>query len=342
VDDLYVGIVPFAQSVNVGTNRTGWSSDYAIRAALDNCIGSTTSGTPKCPTSGNNGLVTMSSVDTPTRPKVSTRTSPVTLVDDWMYSPKAGWYFANHKWGGCFEERYATGDDITDKPPTTSKFKVYFFPDKAPDSSDQHNNWLDNSTGNNLTTTSLSANTSCPPAVVTPMTNVKATLTTAIGNLKAAGNTILPTGLVWGWRMLSPDWRNQWGGTMDANNLPLDYDEPLSQKAVIFMTDGINDVDPDYGPYGPLSAGNLGTTNESTAETVKLRDKTLAVCNSLKSKGVIIYTIVFGNESNAATKTMLKTCASEDDFFFDSPSKAALQSAFRAIGDSLSKLRVSK
>jgi hypothetical protein len=278
----------------------------------------------------------MSSIDTPTRPKVSTRSNPVTLVDDWMYSPKSGWYFGSHKWGGCFEERYATGDDITDKPPTTSKFKVYFFPDSS------GNNWLDNNTGDNWTTTSLSANTSCPPAVVTPMTNVKATLTTAISNLKPAGNTILPTGLVWGWRMLSPGWRNLWGGTMDANNLPLDYDEPLSQKAIIFMTDGKNEVDMDYGPYGPISAGNLGTTDENTANTVKLKAKTLAVCNAVKAKGIIVYTVVFGSGSDAATKTMLRTCASEDDFFFDSPTKAALQAAFRAIGDSLSKLRVSR
>ena len=112
--------------------------------------------------------------------------------------------------------------------------------------------------------------------------------------------------------------------------------------AVIFMTDGKNDIDPTYGPYGPLSANNLGTTNETTAETVKLRDKTLLLCTKLKENGVLIYTIVFGNDSNAATKTMLKTCASEEDFYFDSPSKAALKAAFRAIGDSLSKLRVSK
>jgi Flp pilus assembly protein TadG len=355
VDDLFVGIVPFSQSVNVGTNRTGWSSDYATRAAKDNCIGTTsTSSTPHCPTTGNNGRVTMASIDSPTRPSISTRTNPVTLVDDWMVGPTGNslpsTYKYTHAWGGCFEERYASGDDVTDETPDNEPFKVYFYPDQKEYTTDADNdttggnNWINNGTGAKQVASGSDrwANKSCPLSPVTPMTNTKATLTTAITNLASNGNTVLPTGMVWGWRMLSPKWRGVWGGTMDAHSLPLDYHEQLSQKAVIFMTDGKNEIDTRYGPFGPLAAGNMGTTDEATANTVKLREKTLAICNSLKENGVLVYTITFGAGSDPATKTMLKTCASEEDFFFDSPSKEALKAAFRAIGDSLSKLRVSK
>ncbi len=344
VEDLYVGIVPFAQSVNVGTSRTSWSSNYATRAAKDNCIGTvSTSSTPHCPTTGNNGLVTMASTDTPTRPAISTRTNPVTLLDDWMVGPTGNslpsTYKYTHAWGGCFEERYATGDDLTDETADSKPFKVYFYPDNT-----GTNDWINNSTGAKNVSSSSDrwANKSCPLAPITPMSSTKATLITAISGLSARGNTILPAGLAWGWRLISPKWRNKWGGEMDTYSLPLEYHEQLSQKAIIFMTDGINDIDPTYGPYGPLSANNLGTTSESTAETVTLPAKTTALCNSLKGNGVLIYTIVFGNGSNAATKTLMKNCASEEDFYFDSPSKTALQAAFRAIGDSLSKLRVSK
>ena len=356
VDDLYVGIVPFAQAVNVGTSRTAWSSDYATRSAKTKCFGRTSGSSPKCPTSGNAGVIsTTISTDSPTKPSVSTHGSTLTLVDDWLDATPSSWYFKSssgvrHKWGGCFEERYTDGNDVTDATPESSPFKVYLFPDYKNSSeadnttSSSSNNWLDNSNGNYNVSTSAdrSANKSCPTTPVTVMTNTKSTLTSAITALSARGNTILPTGLAWGWRLISPSWRGKWGGTMATFNLPLDYDEPLSQKAVIFMTDGKNDVDPAYGPYGPLAAGHLGTTNETTAETVKLKDKTLAVCSAMKAKGIIIYTLVFGSGSNTATKTMMKQCASEDDFFFDSPSKEALQSAFQAIGDSLSKLRVSK
>jgi Flp pilus assembly protein TadG len=346
VDDLYVGIVPFAQSVNVGTSHTDWSSDYATRAAKDNCIGTTsTSSTPHCPTTGNNGRVTMSSIDTPTRPNLSTRTNPVTLVDDWMVGPAGNslpnTYKYTHAWGGCFEERYASGDDITDETPENEPFEVYFYPDMT---SGYGNNWIDNSNGAKNVSSSGDrwANKSCPLAPITPMTNTKATLTTAITNLSARGNTLLPPGLVWGWRLVSPEWRGKWGADMNTYGLPLEYHEQLSQKAVIFMTDGKNDIDPNYSPYGPIADNNLGTTSKTTADTVTLRAKTLAICASLKQNGVLIYTITFGAGADQPTKNMLKTCASEEDFFFDSPSKTALQAAFRAIGDSLSKLRVSK
>jgi hypothetical protein len=111
---------------------------------------------------------------------------------------------------------------------------------------------------------------------------------------------------------------------------------------MILMTDGINTMATDsYTAYGFLSQGNLGTTNAGTAVT-KLNNKTTAVCNSMKAKGILIYTIVFGHDSDATSKTMMKNCASEADFYFDSPTSSDLNAAFRAIGDSLSKLRVSK
>src|SRR5688572_12371902 len=42
VDDLWIGIVPFASSVNVGPSRTDWLADYADYTTQNLCIGSTT------------------------------------------------------------------------------------------------------------------------------------------------------------------------------------------------------------------------------------------------------------------------------------------------------------
>ena len=91
---------------------------------------------------------------------------------------------------------------------------------------------------------------------------------------------------------------------------------------------------------GFLSAGNLGTTNASTAVT-KLNTKLTTVCNSMKAQGILIYTVLF-EESDNTVKNLLKGCASQADFFFDSPDEETLKKAFRAIGDSLSELRVSR
>jgi hypothetical protein len=297
------------------------------------CVGPT-SGTPNC----------TSPLSTQT---VSTRTNPVTLVNRYMSSSNAGWYFAPHGWGGCVLERWTNDRDVTDDPPSTQKWQTYFVPDT---NSSGNNNWRGpNSTsgtsGNYFVNndTDRSANKGCPQQPITTLTNSKASLITAMDNLvNPRGNTHIPIGAVWGWRLLSPEWQGLWGGDMDANSLPLDYDEELSQKAMILMTDGTNTMsDSIYTAWGWLDDGHLGTTSSSTAVT-KLNQKTTTICNAMKAKGILIYTIVFGNDSSTSAKNLMKNCASQTDFYFFSPSKESLSAAFKTIGDSLSKLRVSR
>ena len=239
VDDLWVGIVPFSLSVNIGPTRTNWLSDYATYTTQNLCIGPT-SGTPKCPTSP----APLSTA------KVSTRTNPITLVDRYMFSNKSGWYFAGHSWRGCILERWVNNRDVTDDTPSTQKFQTFFAADTNSGATPYANNWRGDTNGNNQTALDhdgdssveeLSANRGCPEYPVTTLINSKTTLKNAINAMQwPNGYTHINVGAVWGWRLLSPKWRGVWGGTMDANNLPLDYNEPLSQKAMILMTDGIN------------------------------------------------------------------------------------------------------
>jgi Flp pilus assembly protein TadG len=340
VDDLWVGIVPFSQAVNVGTSHADWTSDYDERAAKDNCIGTTsTSSTPHCPTTGNNGRATMSSLETPSRPRVSTRTNPVTLVDDWMVGSPGSWYFKPHAWGGCVEERYETNDDVTNATPEDVPFKVYFHPDMS------GNPWLDNSNGNKTISNSndYSANRGCPRQAITPLTNVRETLDDAIDALQAIGvqRTHINLGAVWGWRLLSREWKSAWGGDMAANDLPKTYDDPDSQKAVVLMTDGVNTMT-DYTAFGLASEGILGSTDpNSSTVTTTLNNKTAAICDAMKNAGIIVYTVLF-QTTDEDVKDMLRDCASQEVFFFDTTTGADLASAFRTIGDSLSKLRVSR
>jgi Flp pilus assembly protein TadG len=335
VDDLFIGIVPFSQAVNIGTTRTGWLSDWATRSAQDNCVGwnhanwshthSAGENPRYCPTNG---------------PNVSTRTWPLTLVDDWMFSSNAGWYF-QHAWGGCVEARHVDGEDVTDTPPSEAGFPAYFAPDT---SSSGGNDWR-SSSGAYQVNSSRSANKGCPPAVVVPMTNDKATLDTAIDNLNVAGYTMLPVGASWGWRMLSPKWEGLWGGDMDANNLPLPYDEPLMDKVIVFMTDGDNDMppagDPTYLAYGRLSDGYLGTTNETAAQA-ELDSRFAQICQAMEDEGIKIYTISLGAGVAADSRELLKDCASLEPYYFHAADGTELIQKFNEVADALSKLRVSK
>lgn len=270
---------------------------------------------------------------------VNTGTSRTAWRDAANYTT-LNFFFANHTWSGCFEARYgANNREVTDDPPSVESFKTYFAPDT---SSFGGNNWR-GSRGQNLVdpANDICTNSGCPSAVVTPLTNTKSTLNSNIDQLVTGGYTHINLGAAWGWRLLSPSWHGLWGGDMDANNLPLDYDDTTSQKAVIIMTDGVNTMPSSkYTAYGLLSQNYLGTTNATTAKT-KLDTKTTQVCNLRKVKGIIVYTILF-EEDDATAVNLMKNCASQVDYFFQSATEAELQTAFHTIGDSLSQLHVSK
>jgi hypothetical protein len=280
---LWIGLVPFSQAVNIGTDRSDWL------------------------------------------------TSTTLASKNW--GPTS--------WGGCVDARLS-GEDITDTPPSSdaSKFEAYYWPD------DSNNNWITTTTKKGKTTTTYTINSTHGPNKYCPqtllgMTSDKDSILSAIDAMQAVGNTHIVTGAVWGWRMLSPNWRGLWGGEMDANELPLDYNTPKMNKAAIIMTDGENTIDnSNHGAYWYLSAGRTGSTNQSTAVT-KLNQKLSSVCTAMKNNNIIVYTIAYGSPGSTV-ENLLKNCATQPDYYFDSPDSDELNKAFRMIGDSLSNLRVSK
>lgn len=274
VDDLWVGVVPFSQAVNIGPSRTSWlnSSHY--------------SGLNWGPTS----------------------------------------------WAGCVDARH-TGRDITDDPPSSERLRAYYWPD------DSNNDWRRSDGTYRSVSTSRGPNKSCPEPIL-PMVAEKSTVIDSIDDMQAVGNTHVGLGAVWGWRLLSPRWRGLWGGQMDTNSLPLDYNTPLMNKAVVILTDGQNTMDnSNRTAYWYLSNGRLGSTNQSNAVTA-LNSKLTSVCTSMKNNGIIVYTVAFDNPGTTI-ETLMRNCASDPSYYFDSPTGSDLQQAFRLIGDSLSNLRIS-
>jgi len=280
-ENLWIGLVPFAQAVNVGASRTSWvSSSY---------LASKTWG----PTS----------------------------------------------WGGCVDARQ-TGGDVTDAPPSSQIFYPYYWPD------DTNNDWITTTTKKGKTTTTYTINASRGPnkycsQEVTPMTDDKQAILDKINAMVAVGNTHVNLGAVWAWRMLSPRWRGLWGGEMDTNNLPLDYNTQHMNKAAIIMTDGENTMSNTvHTAYWYLSDARLGTTNGTTA-VANLNTRLATVCNAMKQNNIIVYTIAFGNPGSNI-ESLLRNCATQPDYYFDTPDGDELKKAFRMIGNSLSNLRVSK
>ncbi len=323
--NMWVGIVPFSQTVKIGTGKASWTTSAAIT------------------------------------------------------SPTPGWGPAGSTWYGCVEARAANGRDITDDPPSVELFPRYYAPcNKDTGSNDSATNaWYGtnssiDSNGNpkwgncatsggggfHYSNTALSAtfgpNDGCSLPAVVPMTATKSTVTSAITALYAGGATEIPIGMAWGWRMLSPNWLTAgWSAEMTAAQLPFPYHKALMNKVVILMTDGDNDISWDnYTAYGTpnlttgplLGANACSTSNHNNCNTGEdeLDDRTSAICESMKTQGIIIYTIAFGTGLSDSSKTMLRLCATNDDHYFLSPDSATLSTAFHQIGDSLANLRVSQ
>ncbi len=273
LEDLWVGVVPFSQTVNIGNTRTSW-----------------------------------------------------------MDSTSYNW--GPTSWGGCVDARL-NGYDTTDDPPSVRLFTRYYWPDD-----DDNNDWRRSDGTYRSVSSTRGPNKYCPQTVL-PMISSKSAVLSSIDSMEAVGNTHIGLGAVWGWRMLSPRWRGLWGGSMNASSLPLDYNTPLMNKAAIIMTDGENTMSNSVrSAYWYLSDGRLGTTNGSTAVT-RLNTRLTTVCNRMKNNNIIVYTIAF-NSPGTSVENLLRNCATQPDFYFDSPNSADLQQAFRTIGDSLANLRVSR
>ncbi len=84
----------------------------------------------------------------------------------------------------------------------------------------------------------------------------------------------------------------------------------------------------------------IPATNGYYAES-ELNSKTATVCNNIKAKGILIYTIGF-RINDSTTQNLLKNCASKPDMYYNSPSNSQLAEIFSDIAQGLSELRIAQ
>lgn len=271
---------------------------------------------------------------------------------------------SNKSWNGCVEAR-PTPHDVLDTTPTTSNGDTLWVPYFAPDEPDYNaaqangygsypNNYMSDqvtSSNNNLTfrqaletkynNTSVNGagpHYNCANAPLSPLNGNISTTLTAINNMTAGGYTLIPLGLAWGWRVISP-------GSPFTQGVA--YDDEDTDKAIILLTDGLNNIGSKnnhnksrYNGYGFVQQGRLDTTSSSQAQA-KLDTKTTELCTNIKATGVIVYTITF-QLNNTATQNLFRNCATDPSKYFNSPTNSQLAATFQAIAKDLGKLRISK
>ncbi len=67
----------------------------------------------------------------------------------------------------------------------------------------------------------------------------------------------------------------------------------------------------------------------------------LELCAAMKAQDIILYTITF-QLSDTTTQDLYRSCATDADHYFNSPSNSQLQEAFEQIADELSSLRIAE
>jgi Flp pilus assembly protein TadG len=335
-DNLWVGVVPFSQSVNVGSARADWSQPDTFNwgpTSWQGCVDAR---------EADNRDVT----DDPP-------TAPNGVVPERRF-PKYYWPDdSNNDWiGSALGSPTTTTICNRNSSCTCSNFGPCTTTTTAQGtvaiacSGSGNNRSCTRTVRNYVTTYNISStrgpNKMCNDYPIQPLVRSKTTVINAVNQLEPEGNTHIGLGAAWAWRLLSPRWQNYWGGDMNANQLPLAYNTPLMSKVVVLMTDGDNTIDSNnWGSYWYLNAGKLGTTNQSAAVT-SLNNRLLTTCTNMKNNGIIVYTVAFGTSISTSARNMLQACASRPEYYFYSPTGATLQASFRQIGDSLANLRISR
>jgi Flp pilus assembly protein TadG len=358
-DKVKFALVPFSGSVNVGSDKrnSGWI-DATGKASVSNV-----------------NFITATYHN-------------MQAWDDMKYTSPQG-VTGPLPWNGCVEARLGNYA-VDDTPPSATTPDTLFTPYMAPDESSTGNESFPNSSyvSSALETTGLSSKDAksdakrqandkkyvkaaaftsltassgpwynCAASTIVPLTSSRATIEAGIDAMVARGNTVLPEGMAWGWRVLSPNMPYPEGAS---------YTDKKWRKVVVMMTDGMNDVsvgansvnESAYTAYGYVTAAiaknRFGTTTSSQAIT-KLNDKFLSACTGLKAlaemrdnpkdrskkvPSIEIYTIAF--QAPEASKTLLKSCATSEGYFIDAANGTQLKDAFKAIGARLKTMFLSK
>lgn len=290
--------------------------------------------------------------------------------DRWAYFDKID------PWRGCLEMR-KTPYDIQDTPPASADPASLFTPMFAPDEQDgQHGNdylkdptkdangkalatwWaVQGDTNKYLTvtpypkpSTSIGPNAGCSMQAIRRLTTDFSALKTAVTAMTHGGETNIANGLMWGWHTLSPN-------APFADGVA--YLTPKHKKIVVLMTDGENTMTAKGGNdnsiysaagyvwqgrfekadgTGPLNRIDSNETDRTAAMDARLQK----LCANMKDPKVDIEIYAVGVGVTSASKTLLQSCASGADHYFDVTAGSDLTSAFQSIANQISQLHLSK
>ncbi|MFT8243810.1 pilus assembly protein TadG-related protein [Roseomonas sp. BN140053] len=327
VPNLWVSIVPYTTTVNIGRGRTGFLA----------------------PGSYDPGQF----LPTVWRGCVEARMGGQDMTD----TPPAQAPFQPFRWRSTLNQ-YSPYPGDNDWSTSGTNVPNEANPESPKSDSQQH------SLGNSERGPNLSCERALTPLIQSKATLLSEIAALRAGPDR--GGTVTNQGLQWGWNNLSPRWRGLWGTAnlpLDYNTPNMDKVLILMTDGVNDLADStagapgactvtactkppggarayVATTDSDYTSYGRLAENRLGLTRVSSANAItEFNRRTGVLCASIKAAGITVYTITFAL-NNTTTQNLFRTCASKPEYYFNSPDATALRGAFTEIGQQLSNLRL--
>lgn len=157
-------------------------------------------------------------------------------------------------------------------------------------------------------------------AEVLPLTDDKTAVANKISSLWANNYTYIPEGVMWGSRMLT-------------SSLPFSEAHEGTalkkvRKIMVLMTDGENQISADLPASPTHNSGNIAQADDWTAKA----------CKEAKAQGIEIFSVTFGTDISAASKDVIKNCASNPSNYFDASNADKLVKAFENIAAQVNRM----
>ncbi len=128
----------------------------------------------------------------------------------------------------------------------------------------------------------------------------------------------------------------------DGDNTFYDLPYTVDSKTKKVTSPGDTTTPSDYTAYGRLNApGPVGLAKSTTADGVKvLNSRMTEVCTAMKAEKIRIYTIIFGTGPSATTQKLYEDCATTPAMYYWAKNNSEIGNVFKSIGGQLANLRI--
>lgn len=170
-----------------------------------------------------------------------------------------------------------------------------------------------------------------------PLTNDQNALLAAIGGMVVSVGsyrpyTYIPSGLIWGFNLLSP-------GEPFAGAEGFDAANAKPRKVAVLMTDGENTLRINHGDGRHVRFS--GSATQQANQLAATNQDSLSICENMKAREIEVFTVAF-MVTDSDARRLMERCATDPSHYFNATDANELFTAFSDIARSLRVVRLTR